>query len=564
MRGDRSNYWLRNRLISRRRFVSSSLAGGAGLVGAGLVGCGDDDDDAASPTAGSGNGNGNGNGNGGSTPTPQPTTGSGGASQGGTVLIRMPGNYSGLEPVQGTGGSDHQFLWTVYDNLISYNANMETTPGRSLAEDWEAPDEETFTFFLRDGVMFHDDTPFNAESVLRNWEWGTNPDITSNVRTDLEPITGVETPDELTATYALSGPYAPLEKLWGDRPGMMISPASIDEYGADIINNPVGSGAFVFEEQSLDSHVTVRRNDAYWQSDHPFIDEIRWLIVPDSDVAVNGLETGEINLFWNFPERRFSDFDGRDGFQTAQRDGVSLSMIYLNNTRPPLDNEHLRRAIAFAIDRQTIVDALYEGLRAPATSFMGPGNEEFDPEYQGLQYDPDQAREELAMAGMEDGFSFGMTVQAQPDAVRLGEVIQDQLGQVGIEVELNQLPAPDYYLNFIQQQQGDSFLAAFSGRVDPWQTLNFLFGAAGTYGGAGTQVHDDLVDDNLAEARATYDFEARRDLYREVDRRGMEMAYGIALDFPQTLVVMSDNMQLDVFGDGKPHLGQGDVHFTDA
>lgn len=565
MNGRRENYWLRRATLSRRRLLSAGAFGGLGLVGASLVGCGNDDDDnggetpQASPTTANG-------GNGGATPgtTPDSTPNGNGITQGGVVNLRGNGNFSGLEPVQGTGGNDHQFLWTVYDNLISYNADMDPVAERSLAESWEAPDEESFTFHLRSGVQFHDETPFDSESVLRNWEWGTNEDIISNVRTDLDPISGVDTPDELTATYQLSGPYAPLEKIWGDRPGMMNSPAALEQFGADIINNPVGTGAFVFQEQVLDSRVVVRRNDNYWQTDHPYVDEVRWLIVPDEDVAMNGLETGDLNLFWGFPARRFREFDGRSGFRTDQREGVSLIMIYLNSMRPPFDNEHARRAIAFAIDRQTIVDTLYDGLRTPATSFMGPGNIEFDPDAQGLQFDPDKAREELAMGGLDDGFSFTMNVQAVPSEVRLAEVFQDQLSNIGITLEIRQLPSPDHYLDFIQEQSGDSFLAGFSGRVDPWQTLNFLFDSRGTYGAAGTQVPDDFIDSTLDDARVEYDFEARRDLYREVDQHAMELAYGIALDFPATLVVMEENMRLDIFGDGKPHLGQGDVHFVDA
>ncbi|MCC7366559.1 MAG: ABC transporter substrate-binding protein [Dehalococcoidia bacterium] len=548
----RENYWTRRAQLSRRRFLGTLTATGGGLAALAAVGCGDDDDDDEAT----------------GTSTGTAATGTAAASatttaaraMGGTILHRIAGNFSGLEPVQGVGGTDHQFLWTVFDNLISYDKDFQLQKGRSLAEDWEAPDPTTFTFKLRQGVTFHDGTPFNAAAVKRNWEWGTNPDITSNVRTDLAPVTAVETPDEYTATYKLSGPYAPLARIWGDRPGMMISPASIDKFGKDIINNPVGTGAFTFKERVLDNRVVVVRNANYWQQGLPYVDEIRFLSVPDENTAVNGLKSGEINLFWNIPARSYPAFKSERGFVAAEREGVAVTpMIYLNSNRPPFNNEHARRAVAFGIDRAAICKGIYNDLSSPGTSFMGPGNGEFDKDYKGLQYDQKKARDELSAGGLPDGFSFSMTVQNSPEAVRVGEVIQAQLKEVGITVQLTQLPAPDYFNKFIQEQQGDSFIAGFSGRIDSWQTLSFLFASDGTYGKAGTQVKDTDIDSKLAAARAQYDDAQRIALYREVDRIAMEKAYGISVAFNKTLVVHSDKVVVDVFGDGKPHLGQGDI-----
>ncbi len=547
----RENYWSRRASLSRRRMLGGVAASGLGAAALGLVGCGDDDSSktAASPTA-----------KGSASPAASATASGVVKTKGGVILNRVAGNFSGLDPVQGVGGTDHQFLWTVYDNLISYDANFQTIADRSLAEKWESPDPQSFVFHLRKGVKFHDGTPFNSAAVKRNYEWGTNKDITSNVRTDLAPISAVETPDEYTAVYKLSSPYAPLAKLWGDRPGMMISPAGLDKFGKDIINNPVGTGAFVFKERVLDNRVVVAKNPEYWVKDAPYVDEIRYRSVPDEDTAVNGLKTGQINVFWNMPAKSFGSFKDTKGFVATQKEGVSVSpLLYLNSKRPPFDNEHVRRAVAFAIDRKAICKGIFNDLYSPATSFMGPGNGEFDKAATGIQFDLKKAKDELSVAGMPNGFSFSMTVQNSPEAIRVGEVVQAQLKEVGIQVQITQLPAPDYFNNFIQQQKGDSFIAGFSGRIDPWQTLSFLFASTGTYGKANTQVADAELDALLDKARATYDDKQRAALYQQVDKMGMDKAYGVAVAFNQTLVVRSDKVQLEVFGDGKPHLGAGDV-----
>jgi ABC-type transport system substrate-binding protein len=548
-----TNYWLRNRRFGRRRMITGTATAGLGVAGLGLVGCGDDDDGGAKPTGAA-------TGSPASTAAASPSAAAGTPIKGGTINNRVAGNFSGLEPVQGVGGNDHQFLWTVFDTLVSYDASFQTQAARSLAEKWESPDATTFTFHLRKGVKFHDGTPFNSAAVKRNWEWGTNKDITSNVRSDLAPITSVETPDEYTAVYKLSGPYAPLAKLWGDRPGMMISPASIDKYGKDIIKNPVGTGAFAFKELVLDNRVVVVRNPDYWQQGKPYVDEIRFLSVPDEDVAVNGLKSGQINVMWGVPAKSFPSFKENKDFTAVEKEGVSVSpLLYLNSKRPPFDNEHLRRAVSFAIDRKAICKGIFNDLYSPATSFMGPGNGEFDKAAKGVQIDVKKAKEELAAGGQPNGFSFTMTVQNSPEAIRVGEVLQAQLKEIGVQVQVTALPAPDYYNKFIQEQKGDSYIAGFSGRIDPWQTLSFLFATSGTFGKANTQVTDTDLDAKLDKARGTYDDKARAALYQEADRIAMDKAYGIAVAFNKTLVVRSAKVQLEVFGDGKAHFGQGDA-----
>lgn len=546
----RDNYWTRRETLNRRRLLAGMAMSGLGAAALGLVGCGDDDSTstatpgAAKPT--------------GTAPAGSPTAAA--KTKGGVVLSRISGNFSGLDPVQGVGGNDHQFLWTVYDNLISYDSNFQTVPERSLAEKWESPDPLSFVFHLRKGVKFHDGTPFTSAAVKRMYEWGTNKDITSNVRTDLAPIKSVETPDEFTAVYRLAAPYAPLAKLWGDRPGMVISPAALDKYGKDITNNPVGTGAFVFKERVLDNRVVATRNPDYWVKDAPYVDDVRHVIVPDEDTAVNGLRTGQLNVFWNMPAKSYASFKDAKGFTSVEKEGVSVSpLLYLNSKRAPFDNEHARKAVAYAIDRKTICKAIFNDLYTPATSFMGPGNGEFDKSAAGAQFDQKKAKDELAAGGLTNGFSFSMTVQNTPEAIRVGEVIQAQLKEIGIQVQITQLPSPDYFNKFIQEQKGDSFIAGFSGRIDPWQTLSFLFASTGTYGAANTQLKDDQVDSLLDQARAEYDDKKRTDLYRQVDRIAMDKAYAVAIAFNKTLVVRSDKVQLEVFGDGKPHFGVADV-----
>src|SRR5215207_591311 len=178
----RDNYWLRMgaRPLRRRRFLT--VLGGGGLAGAVLAACGGDSEPSSSATqAPAGTQAQAGVATIGATSGAQPR-------RGGTLTINGT-NFSKLEAVTGTGGNDHQYLWAVFDNLVSYAKDFAPDPKRSLAQAWENPDPLTWIFKLRPGVKFHDGTPFNAEAVKANFTYATDPNVASNVKPDLAAIT---------------------------------------------------------------------------------------------------------------------------------------------------------------------------------------------------------------------------------------------------------------------------------------------------------------------------------------------------------------------------------------
>jgi peptide/nickel transport system substrate-binding protein len=467
-----------------------------------------------------------------------------------------------FDAVSGTGGDGQQFLWTVYDNLVAYDSGLKLQPARSLAQAWEYVDPSTLRFSLRQGVTFHDGTPFNAQAVKVNWQHVANDGARSGATADLQAIADVQTPDDNTAVFKLSHPDGGLLTKLCDRPGFQSSPAALLKYGADFKTgdykrNPVGTGAFSFDSWQSSSYIRVKRNPNYWQKDSPAVASVEWKIIPDPNTSLAAFQTGDLNLLWNIVADRFAKAKAFPKTKAGQKPGVSIAALTLNTARPPFNNPHAGRALSYAIDRKQIIDGLLQGTARQAATWIGPGNAEYDPNYQGLWLDPAKVKQELQQAGLPDGFKFLVTFSASPTDLQVMQAVQAQVAQFGIKMDLQ--PDAAYTAKFQDDKLGDGFYSGYSGRAEPSQSFNFKDAAKGVYASAGTKAVDPLFEQMLADIESTTEFAQRKvKLYKMGDFVN-DHGWDVFLWHADTLAIWNENIALDMFGDGKPHLGQGDV-----
>ena len=467
-----------------------------------------------------------------------------------------------FDAVTGTGGNGQQFLWTVFDNLVAYDAKLKTSASRSLAESWEYVDPTTLRFKLRKGVTFHDGTPFNAEAVRANWQHVVKNGSRSGATADLQAIESVQTPDESAAVFKLKRPDGGLLVKLGDRPGFQSSPTAMEKFGADFRTgeykrNPVGTGAFIFDGWQSSSFVKVKRNPNYWQKDCPVIEGVEWKIIPDLNTAFAGLRTGQLNVLWNLSADTIDQVKKTPGLQFRQQVGVSIGSLTLNTIRPPFNNPHAGRALSHAVDRKAIIDGLFHGTGRQAATWIGPGNAEYDPNYKGLWFDPAKVKEELTKAGMPNGFRFLLTSGVGPDLLQLLQAVQAQIAQFGFRMEIQQ--DAGYTGKFQDEHIGDAFYSNYSGRAEPSQSFNFKDAAAGVYVSGGTKPADPEFERMLADLESTLEPESRKTkLYKLADFVN-DRGWDVFLWHTDTLAAAHETVSFEMFGDGKPHLGQCDV-----
>lgn len=539
-----------NRRIGRRGLLRGAATGGAGVAGLWLLACGSDsgskqDSGASQGAAGTGVA-------GGAAPV----------QRSGDVKTAYAGNFTQLDPTTGSGGTDHQALWPVFDNLVAYDKDFNLSPERSLAESWEIVDKTTIRLKLRQGVQFQDGTPFNAAAVRRNVEHGKQGK-TSTVKADLGAVERVEAVDDATAVLVLSRPFSPLLRVLGDRSGMMISPKAIEASGANLDRKPVGAGPFKFVEEVLDKSYKLEAFDGYWKAGCPTIKTVSYQLGATKQQQVNALLAGQMNVIWD-PDPKEHDRLKGGGMRIDKRPTPQVGVLFFNPTLPPWDNVHARRAVQYAIDRDKLVKVVWDNLHEPATKgWLGPATGAYyDPNFPGYSYNPAKVREELQLAKLPNGFEFAGNLDNSPATVEQGEFIQSNLAPFGIKMQLQPKPAPDYFREYYDVKVG-SFVAGMSARADPWQQINYVHGAGGPFDvGAIPRGGDAQMERIFTQVAESYDEKERIVLMRKLSLHAEELAWFVKLYYNTASAASHASVKFEMFADGKPHWGLCDVSIS--
>lgn len=576
------NYWTRARgragqtRLGRRRLLSGGITTALGVVGLATVGCGSSNNNkatsapnaavsasatrAAAATAAPGAA--------GASPAAAPSASASTAKkkQGGTVTLTGWIEGDTLDPVTGTGGQGQAYLWCFYDNLVAYDANLNPDPSRSLAQSWETPDDTTIVFHLRPNVKFHDGSAVDANAVKASILHGQDKSLkTNSVLANLSSISAVDAIDAATVRFKLSAPNYPLLTILGDRPGFIVNMANLEKVGQDAFNRaPNGSGAFTLKEWVPGDHLTMVKNPNYWQAGNPVVDSIIWKWVQNTSVADQGFLAGQASLIWGPLPMDWDAISKKVGPYAKRGKGVGVRMMYMNNVSGPFTNDHLRKAVAYAMDREAILKTAYSGFGTVAHSAIAPGNAYAYDASVGAQtqtLDLSKAKTELAAAGLPSGQQLTMTANVDPLSTQMAAIMKANLQAIGLDLQVNTASSPNYYLDYFDGKY-NSLLSDFSGRADPVDTLDYLYITGGSYVNQKIQPTRTNLDDLIKKATATKDPAARGKIYQQVAAAAADSAYDVYFVYPDVLAA-SNKLQFTIFGDGKPHLGQGDVWFEE-
>ncbi|MFV0309320.1 MAG: ABC transporter substrate-binding protein [Desertimonas sp.] len=424
-------------------------------------------------------------------------------NQGGTLRYAHANTPSRFDPHRSSIGQDIRYFAPVYDRLVHFDSAGDLVPG--LATSWEFSDDGlTFTMTLREGVVFHDGAPFDAEAVKLNIERGQSLEG-SSVASDLVEIESIDTPDPATVVFSLSAPNSMLPGMLSHRAGAMVSPTAFEN--PDLDQAPVGAGPYRVTEYVESSRIVYERFEDYWDPAVGGPDRIEVSVMPDSRTRLNALTSGQVDLA-QIGATELSDAE-RSGLSTDSRPALTYLALLLNRSGEELSNPLVRQALNHAIDRAAIAEAVYFGAAAPAVQPFPEGYFAYNPDFPGdyYDYDPERARELLAEAGYPDGFTLDLLVTALDVYTSAGAAVQAQLAEVGVTAEITQVEAAQSADIFFAQEQGDALLSQWGGRPDPQMTLELQF-SEGAFGNPGDQTTPEFVEAN-ARTRATVDPDER-------------------------------------------------------
>jgi len=461
-----------------------------------------------------------------------------------TVSVAIGIDPETMDPVQQGTTLVAMMLSHVTETLVYMDPDGEIHP--HLAEDWSISDDNReYTFYIREGVEFHDGSELNAEAVKFSLDRIINPDISTPLIGFYGPMSEVEVVDEYTVTVKFDEPFAPALMGFAWPTAAIISPQTYEEVGIqDFARHPVGTGPFEMTDWRAGERLIMERNENYW-GETALPERIEWVVVPEPGTRTAMVIAGDVDIAYQPPSPDIPRLEADPGVELHSVPSTRIMHIALNNTLEPLDDYRVRQALNYAVDSQAIAESILMGAGTPNDAplpdvFFG---------YQSIgeyDYDPDRARELLAEAGYEDGLELKFI---HPSGryildVQVSETIQSFLADVGIEVNLETMDWPTYQGMISRSaDEADHHMAllGWGPLPDAHHVLYSMFHSSQHPPAAfNLPFYDNEEFDSLIEeASETLDEETRIDLYYEAQSIVWEEAPWIFL-YTQNMVLGID------------------------
>jgi peptide/nickel transport system substrate-binding protein len=434
-----------------------------------------------------------------------------------TLVMIIEQSPTNLDPRVGIDAWSERIDGLIFDDLLSRGDDLNVAPG--LAEHWEIPDPLTYIFHLHRGVRFQDGRPLTARDVKWTFDSLLQGKIRSTKAAVYRFVDHIDAPDDWTVVFHLKEQDATL--LWNLSDGAMgvVPYGSLDE----MTGHPIGSGPFKFVSAETDREVILERNDDYW-SEKAKLARVRFAVVPDETTQALELRKGSGDVVINsLTPDTILTLAREPGLIVERGPGTRLAYLAFNLRDPILKDVRVRQAIAYALDRQPMIDYLWRGQAELARSVLPPQSWAYDGDVRSYQHDPDQANRLLDAAGYPsvNGVRFHITMKTSLDAnTRLMvAVMQQQLREVGIVLEIRSFEGATFFSDVIHGAFQMYGLRWIGGNEDP-DIFEYVFHSAKfPPNGANRGFYSNSrVDALIDKARREVDPAMRKPLYAEVQR----------------------------------------------
>ncbi|WP_166143374.1 ABC transporter substrate-binding protein [Methylosinus sp. RM1] len=482
-----------------------------------------------------------------------------------------------LDPHNSLFAPHNRVFRSIYDSLVVLRADQ--TVGPWLARSWEiSPNRRHYVFDLREDVLFHDGSRFNAAALKFNFDRVIDPNVATYARGELGPVVATEAlaPHRLGVT--LAEPFEPLLRNLSSTKLGIVSPAAIVKYGEGIGQNPVGTGPFRFTGLAAGAEIRLERNPDYrWApststlSGPAWLDRLTFKNVPEHSTRVAALQSGQVQVADLVPSQHLATIRSSPDLRLVQQELLNTNYaLFVNPTRAPWDDPDLRRALRLAIDVDAIVRIVYLGSLARAWSPLSPSM--FASAEQDLagswKPDPKQAADIFESKGWRRGadgvrekagrkLTLGF-VDAQGNREQRLDVVQlvrRQLAKIGVSLTIESQSGP---LLVQRQLAGDYDISGGAQFADDPDVLRRVFAPESRNRLSVVQVEDDQLADLLRKAAREDEPEARKALYLRAQRRIVDEVYAIPI------YVLLYNLALSSSAQGIVIDAHGFPHFHEA
>ena len=448
-----------------------------------------------------------------------------------TLAVGLNAEPRSLDPHVTTALNDFRILVNVYEGLVRY-APGTLEPAPALATGWSVSDDGLeYRFRLREGVRFHDGTPFDAQAVKFNFERMLREDHPYHdtgpfpLAFFFERVREVLVPGTHEVVLRLDAPFAPLLSNLAYPTGLMLSPAAVRRHGKDVGRHPSGTGPFAFEAWEGGRRVMLTRNDRYW-GEHARSRRLVFRPLIDPMTRVAELRSGGLDIVPEVSADHVGWFRRATGFRVHEQAGPHLWFVILNVREPPFDDVRMRRAANLAVDKRALVERVLQGT---ATVAAGPVPAAFrwalDGRVSPYPHDPARARALVEAAGHGDGVDVVLLAPQGGSGmlapVQMATAIQADLAAVGIRVRIETYEWNTFLDKVNAGLDRGVHMAEMAWMTNDPDTLPFLAlrSAAHPPQGFNSGWYDNPEVDRLVErARRATDRSGRARLYSRVQR----------------------------------------------
>jgi len=458
--------------------------------------------------------------------------------QGGTFRlgILQGDTTDSLDPSTYSDDGDMVINFCLRNNLVEVDYKGNPIP--ELAESWESsPDVKTWIFNIRKGVEFHNGKTMDSADVVESMMYHLKPDSKSTAKGILKPITEVKADGKHKVIFSLDGGSADFPFVLSDS-RLSIVPAGTTDY-----NTGIGTGGYTLVSFEPGVKFVGKRFPNYWKEGRAHFDQVEIITINDLSARTNALRSKQVDAINNCDYKTIGLFEKMPGLQSIVSTGTRHYTFPMLCNTPPYDNNDVRMALKYAIDREQILQTVFQGFGKVGNDHpIGPSQRFFASELPQREYDPDKARFYMKKAGLE-GHKFTLTTSNGVGEVSVDSALlyKEHAKKAGIEIEVSKAPADGYWKNIWIKKPWAS------GRWGGRPTEDWMFSTAYA---AGVPWNETLWENErfnklLVEARAELDTAKRREMYVEMQRIVRDDGGAVVFIFPSDLHAASDKVKYE-------------------
>ncbi len=487
------------------------------------------------------------------------------AKSGGTLTLALAEDPDALDPTLARTLVSREVFVNMCEKLYDVDEDLVLVPQLAAALPEVSEDGRSVTIPLREGIVFNDGTPLDAEAVKVSLDRHRGLEGSAR-KSELSAVSSVDVVDPSTVRLTLAAPFSPLTALLADRAGMVMSPTQLEALGERFASEPVCVGPFQFVSRTAGSEIVLEKAPDYYDADDVNLDGVSYRIITDGNVRQANVKSGDVQVAERISATDIAELENDPAVELIGQDslgyqGITINVGNVNGVGQPAGevdtplggSPELREAFELSLDRDTINEVVFAGRYKPGCTPLPPASPYHDDSIECATRDLDRAREIIAESGVPTPVPVTLTVGTSPEQLRLGQVIQSQAKDAGFKVEITSGEFASA-LEAADAGDFDAFQVNWSGRVDPdGNVYNHLrSGSPLNVAGQSNPEVDALFD----QARQTADEDERKALYTEALEMVVKQDRPILYLFHPVnyLATTPDVVGVDFYADGLPRL----------